>query len=75
MSLYQLSNCAHCSGVLPRAAAFRCPHCREPIASAPVIARHSCRRCGSTLPRAHSGECPACIPIPALKGAAMEVHI
>lgn len=75
MSLYQLASCAHCDGILPRAAAFRCPHCREPIASGPLVARHSCRRCGATLPHGFAGDCPSCIPIPALRGKSVEVHI
>lgn len=74
MSLYQLTSCAHCNGILPRAAAFRCPHCREPIASGQMIARHSCRRCGTSLPNGFAGECPCCIPL-ALRGKSVEVHI
>lgn len=75
MSLYQLASCAYCNGTLPRAAAFRCPHCREPFASGHAGLRHFCRRCGTTLAQGFAGECPACIPIPALKGQGVEVHI
>ncbi|MGJ8547224.1 MAG: hypothetical protein ACSHWZ_17390 [Sulfitobacter sp.] len=41
--------CPFCSAPLPRAAAFRCPHCRCALAGVAARIKVNCRRCGAAI--------------------------